>query len=146
MGYLFGDEGSGADLGKHLIKGLLQGDFSSKTLDFIEESEGKKLHQISMEIIRAPKPNVKMASLAIYLPKLLKYDGIEEMIINRFSAFLDTTVCRIHRYQSLPLDIIGSIGYHFSRQFREAARRKDIFPSSFIKDPVDNLVQFHLNQ
>ena len=146
LGYLFGDEGSGADLGKHLIKGLLQGDFPIEIKDFIEEKEGKNLHQISMEIIRDPKPNVKMASLTMHLPKIIKHDSIEEMVIDRFSAFLDTTVCRIHRYQSLPLDIIGSIGYHFSKQFREAARRKDIFPSSFIKDPVDNLVLFHLNQ
>ena len=144
LGYIFGDEGSGGDLGKHLMKGMLQDDFPVEVKEKILRKEAKSLDQLKMDIIIDPKPNVKMASLAAYIPELIHIQEIEQMVVNRFLAFLDTTVLKMNNYVDLPLDFIGSVGYYFSDQVKQACKQRGLKPMRFVKDPIDNLVEYHL--
>lgn len=144
LGYLFGDEGSGADLGRSLVKALLQNDLPAEVGKFLEEKEGMGLHDLKMAITRHPKPNVRMAALAPYLQEFLHVPEIFAMLSERFGQFLDTTVCRFPGYRQLPLDIIGSIGYYFSQAFSQACDARGITPGNYIKDPIEYLVTYHL--
>ncbi|MDX2247258.1 MAG: hypothetical protein SF052_10800 [Bacteroidia bacterium] len=144
LGYLFGDEGSGADLGRNLVKAILQKDFPPEVAAFVEEKEGMGIHDLKMAITRHPKPNVRMAVLAPYLQEFLAIPEVFAQVSERFGLFLDTTVRRIPDYFDLPVDIIGSIGYYFSKPFAEACILRNITPGKFIKDPIDPLVDYHL--
>ena len=110
----------------------------------ILRKEAKSLDQLKMDIIIDPKPNVKMASLAAYIPELIHIQEIEQMVVNRFLAFLDTTVLKMNNYVDLPLDFIGSVGYYFSDQMKQACKQRGLKPMRFVKDPIDNLVEYHL--
>lgn len=142
-GYLFGDEGSGMDLGRQLIIGLLQEQFPKSVKRFVESQEGLSIYELKLAILKDPKPNVRMARLAKHLDELLHHEQIKEMIMNRFLAFLDSTVCQFADYQLLDVDVMGSIGWHFQQQFREAALQRNVNMGRFISNPIDHLVTYH---
>lgn len=142
-GYLFGDEGSGMDLGRHLIIGLLQEQFPKSVKRFVESQEGLSIYELKLAILKDPKPNVRMARLAKHLDELLNHEQIKEMIVQRFLAFLDASVCQFVDYQSLDVDVMGSIGWHFQQYFREAAAIRNVTMGRFISNPIDHLVTYH---
>lgn len=143
-GYLFGDEGSGMDLGRHLIMGLLQKRFSDSVRNFVESQEGLSVYELKLAILKDPTPNVRMARLARHLDELVHLEEIQSMILNRFLAFLDATVCLYADFQAYPVDVMGSIGWYFQELFAEAARLRKLNMGTFVANPIDHLVQFHL--
>ena len=142
-GYLFGDEGSGMDLGRHLVMGLLQEAFPPVIQRFVESQEGLSVYELKLAILRDTQPNVRMARLAKHLGELLHHESIREMILGRFSAFLETTVCMYPGFNALHVDVMGSIGWHFQDLFREAAEERSVQVGRFLKDPINDLVTFH---
>lgn len=144
LGYLFGDEGSGMDLGRALVAALLRQDLPKEVQRFIEQQEGLPVYDLKIAILQHPHPNVRMARLAQHLDELMVYPEVRALIHARFLAFFDTTVCRYPDYQSLPVDVVGSIGWYFQDALRQAAVERDIMLGKFRKDPIDDLLAFHL--
>ena len=143
-GYLFGDEGSGMDLGKHLLKGLLQGDFSEKVVHLLDEAGLPAPEALKTQIYTSEKANVKLAGLAQSIGKAIHLPEIHSLVRRRFMAFLDTTVCRYPAYRTMPLDVIGSIGYVFRRQLEEACAEREVALGELIRYPLNHLVDFHM--
>jgi N-acetylglucosamine kinase-like BadF-type ATPase len=145
-GYIFGDEGSGMDLGKHLIKGILQGDFPDEAREHVERRKGKSAYEIKITIHHSSKPNVRMAELAQLVGDLIHIPEVEQMVIGRFQAFLDTTVVRYDNYQQFPVDFIGSIAYYFKNQLQKALDSRNAKLGHITQAPIDNLVKYHLGE
>ncbi len=145
-GWIMGDEGSGKDLGHHLIKGLLQGDFPDEVREYVEGKEGDSIFEIKISIHKSEKPNVRMASLARYVKDMIHIPEVRMMVVHRFLAFLDTTVCRYPDYRQLHIDVIGSIGYHFREQLEEACRVREVQLGHLIPEPIHNLLSYHFSQ
>ncbi|GAB4406880.1 MAG: ATPase [Bacteroidia bacterium] len=145
-GYLFGDEGSGADLGRHLIKGLLQDELPDAVRRFVEQQAGSSVYELKIAIHRDPKPSVRMARLAKYLDEIWHYPEVSEMIRSRLLAFLDTTVCRYEGYEHLPVNFFGSVAYFFQDFLTQACRMRDLRQVEITRDPIDRLVAYHLKQ
>ncbi|MCI4670628.1 MAG: hypothetical protein MRZ79_21010 [Bacteroidia bacterium] len=144
-GYIFGDEGSGADLGRHLVKGLLEGSFPEAVKNFIESQEGVNLEELKLAIYRAEKPNVRMARLSKYLDEILHHDSVKRMIEARFDAFLVNSVLAYPNYQSLPVTFVGSIAYYFQEILLERCRQNGIEKVDIQHDPIENLVSYHIS-
>lgn len=143
-GWVFGDEGSGADIGKHLIKAMLQEDLPAETIEGIEDREGKSAFALKISIMQSSKPNVRLARLAETANAFIHVPAIRNLVQSRFLAFLDTTVCRYPNFSELPTDFVGSISYHFRPILEEACAIRGVKFGSVEKSPVDNLVKFHL--
>ncbi len=145
FGYLVADEGSGADMGKHLLKKLLQGELSLVIKERFESQLQQSVQETLTSLMLAPKPNVLMASWAEYVHAWLEDEQIQQMVEERFLAFLDTTICLYESYQHLQVDFVGSIGHYFSEQLKKACQKRKVLLGSIVKDPIDNLVNFHLS-
>ncbi len=145
-GFIFGDEGSGADLGKHLIKGLLEDRFPPLVRDFIVSQEGVEVEELKLAIYRSEKPNVRMARLSKHLDEIYLHDSVREMILERFHEFLSRTICHYPFYQTLPISFVGSIAFYFREILETACRERGISDPDIRHDPIDRLVDYHLRQ
>lgn len=143
-GYLFGDEGSGQDIGKRMLKAMLQSDLPNEARLYFEEKEDAEIDEIKISVMKAEKPNVKLATFAKLTAELLHVPGVEEIVFNSFVAFLDTTVCRYKNYKKTPADFVGSIGYYFRPILEKACAKRKVQMGGIQKDPVENLIQYHL--
>lgn len=143
-GYLFGDEGSGADLGRALVRGILLDEFPIEAKRIIEQHESKSIYEMKISVHHAEKPNVRMAELAKLIDPVLHLAEVREMVKQRFLLFLDTTVCRYPDYQNRAVDFVGSVGFYFRDILREACQERGFEAGQIIKDPIQNLIRFHL--
>lgn len=143
-GYVFGDEGSGMDLGKHLVKGILQDDFPPEVKNHLEKELGKSAYDTKIRIMHSSKPNVRMAELAKLVGEMIHVPEIDKMVTDRFTAFLDTTVCRYPNFENIYADFVGSVAFFFNDQLAKACERRNVRLGQIVKDPVNKLVEWHI--
>ena len=144
LGYLIGDEGSGADLGRHFLQAMLLGQLPAHIIEYFEAQEGKKLRQWMSELYQTPRPNVRLAALTHYLSYWKKEASIADLVIARFRLFLDKSILQYPQFDQLPLDAVGSIAHHFQDFWTEACRQQGLTPAAIIANPIDTLIFFHL--
>lgn len=143
-GYLFGDEGSGADLGKRLVKGILDQDFSEtlsqKILELLECTNPIELRN---RIHGKPKPNVALASLAPVVLELSENPEVEALILNSFRAFCANTLLKYPEIRLLSPGFTGSISRYFQPWLLQVLAENGMEPSVFVDRPINRLVLYH---
>lgn len=136
MGYILGDEGSGAVLGKTFLNFLYKGDHR----DFIEvfESEtGLTQPLIINKVYRETLPNRFLASLAPFIKKHLSESWIEEMVTDCFRLFFQRNI-RHYNHPDLPCSFVGSIAFYFEDQLRKAGNMEQFHVGKVLKEPLCN--------
>lgn len=145
LGFILGDEGSGAVLGKILIgdvlKNQLPADLCAK---FLTEYDLDRL-SIIRRVYREPSPNRFLASVTPFLRDNISRAEIRHIVLNAFKAFFTRNVCQYPSYTTLNVNFVGSIAYHFSDILHEAARECGCTIGTVIKSPMEGLIKYHCN-
>ena len=144
-GYLLGDEGSGMDLGKQLLKAMLDGKLPQELHDSVLQSEGMTLGEHRTSIYQHKQPNRRLATLAPYLKKGEKIPEVQALIRSRFEKFIETTIQRVENYQDLVVDFVGGIACHFTDDLLYICEKYTLQSDNFISAPIDKLVEYHSN-
>lgn len=145
-GYLFGDEGSGADLGRNIIKKALNIELPAEISKDLEAWAGKSLLQIRNEAYQHPRPNYFFAQFSEFIYSQLHKPTVSIFVTARFSEFLSKTVARYNGYQDVPLHFIGSIASLYQYQLGEACKYLQLNPHKVLRAPAEALVQYHIDQ
>ncbi|TAE61710.1 MAG: hypothetical protein EAZ89_00350 [Bacteroidetes bacterium] len=142
-GYLLGDEGSGTDLGKHLLKGCLQGDFEPGVGDYIQAAEGATLLEIRTSVYQSSRPGQRLSQLCPYVSDLIAFPAIREMVHARLMLFLETTICKMGHYEGVPADFVGSVAAHFRSILEDCCRQRGITMGEVYGRPAERLWEYH---
>ena len=142
-GYLFGDEGSGADLGKRLLKGLLDEELPSEFAAQFQAEFGADPTAYKHYTYAAERPNVRLAALAPFVRGRLSLPEVAALAEAAFGDFLDKTVRRLPGAKDLPVHFVGSVAFHFRETLIQVCAARNIVPGKIIAAPIDNLVRFH---
>ena len=143
LGYILGDEGSGAVLGKRLVgdvlKRQLPADLAKKFLDTYQLTP-----QLIIEnVYRKPGANRFLASLSPFLLQNIEEPSIHRLVLNEFKAFFVRNVENYANYKEIPVNCIGSVAMHYRSVLEEAASALFINIGTVIKSPMEGLVKFH---
>lgn len=144
LGYLIGDEGSGADLGKHLLKAVLENRLPHEVRQFLEEKEKMPAEELLRVIYQAPRPHLRLSVFAPYYQDLLAIDQVRELLLSRFLFFLQLSVLPLLEGRDLPIDTIGSVGFYYQGVFAKACEQLGLQSGKAILQPVDALATYHL--
>lgn len=144
LGYILGDEGSGAALGKRFIadglKRLLPKDLFNEFL--IEQNH--TLPSLLERIYRQPLANRFLAGITPFIYKYRHEAAIHQLLTDCFSDFI---IRNLHAYPSdLPVSFTGSVSWYFKEEVELALRLHQRQPGRFVQKPLDELVKFHLHQ
>lgn len=135
MGYILGDEGSGAVLGKTFINQLYKGKHKEAIVNF-EREMGLTQADIIQKVYREPMPNRFLASLTPYIKSVSRRDAwVKEMIIDCFALFFQRNISHYNR-PDLPCSFVGSIAYYFEQELREAAKKEGFLIGKILKEPL----------
>ncbi|MFM2375687.1 MAG: hypothetical protein RLZZ165_784 [Bacteroidota bacterium] len=143
-GYLFSDEGSGADLGRAIISAALHGDLPHDIEHKFRDWAGKSFLDIRTEIYHSPKVNTALAEYSMFLAENIDLPTIQMMVVGRFMAFLQKTAFRIIGYRDLPIHFVGSISEAYQAPLREALGMMQLKPASITAAPGERLLAYHL--
>lgn len=142
-GYLVGDEGSGQDLGKALLRGLLYGSLPDQLKEYVLEKEQRTLHDLKMGVYKSERPSAYLADLARYLHPFQEEGAVRQMIQSRFTVFLQTTILHLPFVRELPIDTVGSIGFYFREIWKESCQKLGLIVGKSIQNPLEGLISFH---
>ena len=144
LGYILGDEGSGAYIGKRFIADCLKRQLPPYIAeDFCREYKLTPA-DILDRVYRQPKANLFLSSITPYIYKHKEIPEIQALLIDCFMEFFHRNV--LHYAQNLPVSFVGSIACFFEKELQAAAARSGLHIAQTIKQPIHNLIAYHWDQ
>jgi N-acetylglucosamine kinase-like BadF-type ATPase len=144
LGYILGDEGSGAYIAKKFIASYLYrempGDLSSK----IDADGNIKKEDVIHNLYHSPAPSAYLAGYMTSVTKYALHPFVSTLIKNCFIDFLEHHVCRYTGFKEVPMHCTGSIAHNFLNLLKEAAAEKKVTVGRIIDKPINTLADFHL--
>ena len=145
LGWLLGDEGSGVDLGKRLIRAYAYRDLSTADREWFEEQTGYNRTTIGNSLYGASSANRFLASFSPFLHDSLDRPAFRGIVEAGLRAFLRTHVLKYAGVRELPVNFVGSIAYHYAEVLREVCAAEGLRCGSISKKPIFALVDYHLS-
>lgn len=139
LGYILGDEGSGAVLGKLFINGLFKGDVPSTIREEFLETTGQTLDDIIRRVYREPMANRYLASLSPFIRSHIDCREVRDIVVRNFVDFFRLNVDHYGR-KDLPVGAVGSVAYYYRDELEEAARHCGYRIGKIVKSPLAELV------
>lgn len=143
LGFILGDEGSGAVLGKLLVGDLLKNQLTPELKEAFLKQFGLTPPEIIDRVYRQPFPNRFLAGLTPFLAQHLDEPALFDLVLGSFKAFLKRNVMQ-YDYTEYPVHFIGSIAFYFQNVLYRAAQEMEIKLGSIEKSPMKGLIEFHL--
>lgn len=142
LGYILGDEGSSAALGRRLIGDCLKRQLpEAVSREFMERYSLTK-ESIIESVYRKPLPNRFIAGFAPFVYEKRAIPEVHKMIIQCFSEFFTRNVINYHK-PWLPVHFVGSLAGSFAEELRETADSLGMTIGKIEASPMNGLVDYH---
>ncbi len=142
LGFILGDEGSGATLGRRLVNGCLKRQFSQEICKKFFEQYNLDVATILEKVYREPMPGRFLASLAPFLYENRKNPEIHDMLVRGFVEFFQHN-SMAYRKSWLPIHFVGGIAVAFQEEVKVAAESLGLSIGNILESPMNGLVEFH---
>ncbi len=142
MGYILGDEGSGAVLGRLFVNALFKGFLPKAVADGFLADTGLTLDSLIERVYREPLANRFLASLSPHILKRADFKEVHDIIVGNLRSFFRRNVA-IYGHNDLPVGAVGSIAYHYAPFLTEAAAAEGYTIGKIMQSPMDGLVEYH---
>ncbi len=142
LGFILGDEGSGATLGRLLVNGCLKRQFPQDICAGFFQQYNLDVATILEKVYREPMPGRFLASLTPFLFENRKNPEIHNMLVSSFVLFFQHN-SMAYRKSWLPIHFVGGIADLFQEEVKEAAESLGLSIGNIVKSPMKGLVEFH---
>jgi len=142
LGFILGDEGSGAVLGIKFLNALYKKRLPNSLLEEFEKEQKLSLTEIIERVYRQPMPNRFLASLSTFIHKHIEIDEVMEIIIEHFRMFFKNNIDRYNR-KDLPVNFIGSMAFYYHKQLNDCALSEGYTIGEIVTSPIDGLIKYH---
>ena len=143
LGFILGDEGSGACLGKLMIGDLLKNQMTPELKEKFLKQFDLTPADIIDRVYRKPFPNRFLASLSPFLAQNINEPCVHELVLNSFKAFFKRNIMQYENYQNLKVNLIGSVAFYYKEVLAEAAEAMGIQLGTIIQSPMEGLIKYH---
>jgi len=142
LGYVLGDEGSGSYFGKQIIISYLYNQLPSNLLKDFNDTYNLSKDEILHSVYSKPNVNKYLASFAQFLSKNKDDQYVKQMLIDGFCLFISKHVYCYNKYETIPVNFVGSIAFYFKDSLVQACKKMNIQLGSIIQKPIDGLVTY----
>jgi glucosamine kinase len=145
LGFILGDEGSGAFFGKRLLADHLHG-VTPSLLSIALNDAGADKANVLEHVYRQPRPNTYLAGFMPVLHGFRAETYVQGLLVDGFTAFLQRYVMVFPNHRDLPLHFVGSVAHYFSQELGLAAHGLGLSIEQVVRQPIESLVNYHLSQ
>ena len=140
MGYILGDEGSGAVLGISFLNALYKNRLSESIKTAFEAKSQMSMAQVIDRVYRQPMANRWLASLSEFIHQYIDNPAVKDLVIGNFRQFVVRNIMPYNR-PDLPINAVGSIAYYYREQLEEAVKAEGYTLGKIVRSPLDALVE-----
>lgn len=143
LGFLIGDEGSGAYMGKLLISDFVRGYMPLEIRDLFTETYKLTPEEILNELYAHPFPNRYCAKFAIFIKTHIERTYLSDLAYMNFDAFFKNIVSHYDGYNTYTFNAVGSIAYYFTEMIKTIAQNYNMQVSEISNSAIHGLVEYH---
>ena len=143
LGFVLGDEGSGAYLGKKVLQYYLYKTFDEELMHAFESKYPINKDQILDAIYKQPLPNRYMASFSEFLSEHRGHYMIENIIEDGINDFFFAHLNKLNESWLYPIHFAGSVAYIFRDVIKQLATAYELEIGTIVKSPMEGLIAFH---
>jgi N-acetylglucosamine kinase-like BadF-type ATPase len=143
LGYILGDEGSGAVLGKLLAGNCLKNQLPGHLIDRFMSRYELTAADIMEHVYRQPFPNRYLATLSRFMIENIGEPEIHNIVYQSFRDFFVRNVMQYDGFDTCPVHFTGSIAFYYQSTLREAARSLSINIQRIEQSPMPGLLKYH---
>lgn len=143
LGFILGDEGSGAVLGKLWIADVLKHQQPEDLCRKFLEHYDLTLADIIEKVYRQSFPNRFLAGFSPFLREHLSEPTVRQLVVGAFEAFFRRNVMQYEQYKHCPVHFTGSVAYYFREILVETAASLGISTGEILRSPLEGLMAYH---
>ena len=142
LGYILGDEGSAAYIGKRLVGDVLKQQMPPQVCQLFYEETHLDAATIVESVYRRPMANRFLGDVSRFCGRHRDLMAVHRLLVDSFSQFFVRNVASYHR-PDLAVHFIGSIAYYYSDELHEAAARSGFRVGTIARTPMQGLLRYH---
>jgi glucosamine kinase len=142
-GFILGDEGSGAYLGKKVLQYYIYKTFDEDMMSAFDQRFKTNYVEILENVYKKPFPNRYLASFAIFLAENRGHYMIENIIEDGLYDFFANHLYKYAETWKLPVHFIGSVAFGFKDVLASMCHDFEIQLGNVLQKPMDGLVKYH---
>ena len=141
-GYILGDEGSGAVLGKLFLADLLKGLAPKELANEFHEKFRISVNDVMESVYNLPFPNRFLGTIAYFLGDYMDDEYVYNLLTNNLRSFFNRNVCQ-YDYINYPIRFVGSLAYAYPDILQEVAQEFGVEIDVIEETPMNGLIEFH---
>ena len=140
-GYILGDEGSGAVLGKLFLADLLKGLAPKELANEFHEKFRISVNDVMESVYNLPFPNRFLGTIAYFLGDYMDNEYVYNLLTNNLRSFFNRNVCQ-YDYINYPIRFVGSLAYAYPDILQEVAQEFGVEIDVIEETPLNGLIEF----
>ncbi len=140
LGYVLGDEGSGAHIGKKILVDFCRKKLPSNLQAAFDEAFGLSIDDVIGQTYRSERPNLFLASFTKFIAENLSHPYCYDLVLNSFEEHINVF---LRDYDQKAIAYTGSIAFHFAQILRKVGQEKGINIGKVSESPIAGLTLFH---
>ena len=143
IGYILGDEGSGAYLGKKVLQYYLYNTFDEDLRSRFDAKYVTTPSEILDNVYKKPLPNRYLASFTMFLAENRGHYMIENIIEDGLNDFFFQHLCKYAEVWKYPVSFVGSVASGFKDVIEQLCSSYEFELGTVLKNPMEGLVKYH---
>jgi len=143
LGYVLGDEGSGAYLGKKVVQYYLYNTFDDELKFRFEDTFKTSDVEILDNVYKQPLPNRYLASYTMFLAENRGHFMVENIIEDGLNDFFFQHICKYRESWSLPINFVGGVASGFKDVIKDLCSSYELELGKILKNPMEGLIKYH---
>ena len=145
LGFILGDEGSGAALGRIFLGDAMKG-IAPTHLSEAFFAEFKITPDDVMDAVyNNTSANRNLRTYSTFLADHLEDEYVHDLIEQEFGRFFERNICRYDHYQDYPVAFVGTVATTFSDILLEVAMQFDVAVQKIVRSSMPGLISYHSN-
>lgn len=141
LGFILGDEGSGAVLAKALVADCLKKQLPEHLCKQFVEKYDLTPAIILENVYKKPFPNRFLAKFTPFLSENIHEPAIHSIVYNGFASFFQRNIT--HYPNNKQIGFIGSVAFYLSEVLSKVAKDQNFKIATIVKDPMEGLILYH---
>jgi glucosamine kinase len=143
LGYILGDEGSGAYLGKQLLVAFVRNELSPEIMERLIKRFDISKETILTNVYQGNSPVKYMASFSKFIFQNLKSPELYHMVYEGLELFFKNNIMKYEGYNELPVHFTGSVAFYYGNILRQVAADLQVNVRNITEDPIAGLTLYH---
>lgn len=144
LGFMLGDEGSGAVIGKRLVADILKNQLPGEICNLFFSSYQISRQQIMENVYKKPFPNRFLAQFTRFIYDHPEYPALKDIVRTGFTEFFERNIRQYPEADRLPVHFTGSVAFYFLDLLTQAAEKTGFRIGTVTQSPVHDLIQYHM--